>query len=218
MHDLARDYQELLVSEPSLQGVDRAIALVRKLVDVKLPWDHDAATAEGKLRRRVGEVADALRLLRHANVHKLPLGNAGYSLLVDAEMVLFHQSYFALLPQLEERAEERDALLDAFHAFANEVPRLPDRFKVLSLTFEAEGKADKALECLRYVLQSTHSDDPEFMTTLQSVWSELVDQQNYREAMVLLMDNYPRVTLEDLDEMRQLVMTTFDLSAKGSPS
>jgi tetratricopeptide (TPR) repeat protein len=212
MKQLAREYQDLLVSEPSLQGVDRAISLVRKLVDVQLPYDQAASSKDGKLRRRVGEVADALRLLRYANVHKLPLGNAGYSLLVDAEMVLFHQAYFALLPELDGRQEERETMLDAFHAFANEIPRLPDRFKVLSLAFEAEDKPEKALECLRYVLQSTHSDDPEFMTTLQSVWAELIERKRYREAMTLLMDNYPRVTLGDLDDMRHLVMATFDLS------
>ncbi len=59
-----------------------------------------------------------------------PLPGHRHSLLVDACLVVFHQAYFALLPELGTREweDERRLLTESFPRFAQHVPQVSDRY------------------------------------------------------------------------------------------
>lgn len=138
---------------------------------------------------------------------------ARMSLLLDACLLLFHQTYFALLPELRDGWEtERHSLLISFELFAERQSRAADRFNVLALTYDALGNATKAAECYRELVAATSSDSHDFMTCLQSAWSYLVEHDRTSEAFEFLIDTMPRVTLADQEEFRTLLKQTFSLA------
>lgn len=134
-----------------------------------------------------------------------------YSLFLDICLVLFHQAYFALLPELNADKPEKKLLLSAFKEFANQVPSDADRYDLLGLYYEAIGDNIAAAGCHKNVLRLTHSEAHEFMTVLQTFWSFLVEQQKFREALDVLLETYPRVLRRDLEEFNELILTTFEL-------
>ncbi|HAI70071.1 MAG TPA: hypothetical protein DCM38_11640 [Gammaproteobacteria bacterium] len=137
-----------------------------------------------------------------------------YSLFLDTCLVLFHQAYFALLPELKTDTPEKKVLLLAFKAFANQVPRETDRYDLLGLYYEAVEDYGQVADCHQKVLRLTHSDAHEFMTVLQTLWSFLVEQERFREALCVLLETYPRVLRRDLEEFNELILMTFELQGK----
>jgi hypothetical protein len=139
-----------------------------------------------------------------------------YSLFFDSCLVLFHQAYFALLPQLHGRRweHERQALLESFRRFAEHLPHASDRYNVLALYHDACQDHDRAGQFFRETLRATHSDAHEFMTTLQTYWGYLIEHQLLQEAFELLLDTYPRVARQDLEEVHGLMASTFELQRR----
>lgn len=134
-----------------------------------------------------------------------------YSLFLDTCLVLFHQAYFALLPELNAGKPDKKLLLSAFKEFANQVQSDADRYDLLGLYYEAIGDYTAAAGCHKNVLRLTHSEAHEFITVLQTFWSFLVEQQKFREALDVLLETYPRVLRRDLEEFNELILTTFEL-------
>ncbi len=145
-----------------------------------------------------------------------PLGKRRQSLLADTCLVVFHQACFALLPELRARdwADERRLLTESFPLFAEHVSTVSDRYSVLALYYDLSGDWERAGRCYREALLATHSDNHEFMTTLQSAWSFLVEHQMLQQALDLLLESYPRVARQDLDEVRELMTLTFVLQRR----
>lgn len=152
---------------------------------------------------------------RLATSREPPLPDDRYSLLMDACLVLFHHVHFALLPELPapDWEPQRSALLWAIQQFAAAVPNFTDRANVLALYYDATDQAGRALAMRRDALRATPADDHEFLTDLQSCWTDLIDQQQWMDALGLLLDAYPRVTRNDLEEMHELIAQTFKLQA-----
>jgi len=140
-----------------------------------------------------------------------PLAERRHSLLVDACLVVFHQAYFVLLPELGTREweDERRLLTESFPRLAQHLPQVSDRYTVLALYHDASGEWERAARFYREALLATHSDDHEFMTTLQTCWSFLIEHQMFQQAFDLLLENYPRIARQDLDEVRELMALTF---------
>ena len=134
-----------------------------------------------------------------------------YSLLLDTGLILFHQTYFALLPALNVNEPEKKLLLSAFKEFAHQVPGDADRYDLLGLYYEAIEDYVAATGCHKNVLRLTHSEAHEFMTVVQTFWSFLVEQQKFREALDVLLETYPRVLRRDLEEFNELILMTFEL-------
>ncbi|MGH7134172.1 MAG: hypothetical protein ACREHD_00445 [Pirellulales bacterium] len=134
-----------------------------------------------------------------------------YSLLMDSCLLLAHHAYFALLPKLDDAAlqPERAMLLSAFRQFAESSGEPADRFALLALYFDATDEPQKASGARRAALAATPADAHDFMTVLQSCWSGLVERSMLDEALEVLLDNYPRVSRRDLDEVGQLIRQTF---------
>lgn len=139
---------------------------------------------------------------------------SSYALFLDTCLVLFHQAYFALLPELKTDTPEKKLLLCAFKDFANQLPRETDRYDLLGLYYEAIEDYGQVADCQKKVLRLTHSDAHEFMTVLQTFWSFLVEQEKFREALGVLLETYPRVLRRDLEEFNELILMTFELQAK----
>lgn len=136
-----------------------------------------------------------------------------YSLFVDSCLVVFHHAYFALLPELRGRAweRERDALLTSFRLLAESATRASDRYYIQAMYFDAMGDGRRAAQNYRQSVLATSSDAHEFMTTLQSCWGFLVERRFLGSAIDLLLENYARVPRQDLDEMKELILATFQL-------
>ncbi len=140
-----------------------------------------------------------------------PLDRRRQSLLADTCLVVFHQACFALLPELGARdwADERRLLTESFPRFADHLPGVSDRYSVLALYHDLSGDWQQAGRYYREALLATHSDNHEFITTLQSSWSFLVEHQMLQQAFDLLLESYPRVARRDLDEVKELMTLTF---------
>lgn len=142
--------------------------------------------------------------------------DAQHSLLMDSLLVLFHQAYFALLPTLggEGRERERSALLAAFRRFADRLPRDADRYHVLGLVFDAHGSSERAAAAFRTAMIATRADEHDFLTRLQVCWSHLCQSGDLSEAGRLLLDVYPRVRRQDLDEVSAMLSDTMSALEK----
>ncbi len=151
-----------------------------------------------------------------ANEMGQPLDQRRQSLLADACLVVFHHAYFALLPELGARdwADERRLLTESFPRFADQVPAVSDRYTVLALYHDLSGDWQRAGRYYREALLATHSDDHEFMTALQTSWSFLIEHQMLQQAFDLLLESYPRVARQDLDEVQELMASTFVLQRR----
>jgi hypothetical protein len=139
------------------------------------------------------------------------LSSRRYSLLMDSCLLLAHHAYFALLPKLDgpRHAQERAFLLSAFHQFADSSSEPADRFALLALYFDAVDKPQQASESRRAALAATPADAHDFLTVLQSSWTNLVERGMLDDALDLLLESYPRVSRRDLDEVGDLIRQTF---------
>jgi hypothetical protein len=78
-----------------------------------------------------------------------------------------------------------------------------------------EGKTEAATEAFSAALAATHSDDHEFMTRVQALWTYLIDNRRYMAALACLNEVYPRVTREHLDEIGELLTETLLAAVDG---
>jgi tetratricopeptide (TPR) repeat protein len=149
-------------------------------------------------------------LVEHAEA-EVPL--AREALFRDICLLVFHHAYFALLPVLHGRGweTERQLLLASFRRFGDQVPRIADRYSALALYYDALGEEERAARYYREALRATHSDDHEFMTSVQTSWTFLVEHERLGDALDLLLDTYPRVARQDLGEIHELIAATFQL-------
>ena len=154
MMDFVDRYRQLVVAEESVETLDHALALAEDVAGIRLRWTAgrlDARTENGqrlpdldlpelasvgaRRRRARPRLEKQARTVRAAvtlaalppladEIHP-PLGERRQSLLADACLVVFHQAYFALLPELKARdwADERRLLTESFHRFADHLPR-----------------------------------------------------------------------------------------------
>jgi hypothetical protein len=171
-------------------------------------------------RRRRGYLPDAIRLLRtrwcltalaqRLSANRLPASQ--HSFVGDSLLLLFHQSYFALLPRIDKAGwtTERNDLISTFFAFAKSVPDPAERFRVAGLAYEARGDAANALASFEKALWATHVDEHVFMTRLQTFWMALLDRGDFRAALDLLLGVMPMVPLKHLPELRELISATFE--------
>jgi hypothetical protein len=229
MQDVVSQYRELLVADESLPSLDNAIALAHriasgqggdggdrwsKLIEGDGPSRNSGKRPESAMARRARDVVWALSTLSRKAEHHPKIPEAQYSLLMDALLILFHQAYFALLPKAFDR---RADLLDAFTSFAAAFPSLPDRFQIEGLVQYEKGRTDAATECFRAALAATHSDEHDFLTRVQMVWSVLMEQRHYIEAFECLNDVQPRVARRDFEELSQLHRATLVEALSRSP-
>jgi len=137
-----------------------------------------------------------------------------YSLLIDALLLVFHQSYFSLLPALAYKIRDRSALLKGYIHLSSVLDSHAEVFRINGLVLLAAGRPAEAREYFRGALLATHSDEHVFMTRLQTLWSAMIDSGAYREALKMLMDIAPTITRQDLEEFGELVQETLDAALK----
>ena len=177
-------------------------------------------------RKHLGDSSERTRRIVWA-MNRLPaileenarhISEAEYSHVLDVLLLTFHHAYFAWLPKLTKERSLRSALLNAFEEFAALVPNLADRYHVTGLVNATRGEMGRAIEDFRACLAATHADDHDFMSSLQLLWMFLLEQRRYRDAMTLLSDVYPRVARADLDEMKTLLLETFQAATESRRS
>jgi hypothetical protein len=163
-----------------------------------------------RLRALVVETAVALTVVP-VIASPATISGRQYSLLMDSCLLLAHQVYFALLPKLNDSTfqQERAFLLSAFHQFSGSLNEATDRFALLALYFDATGEPQRVNDSRRAALAATPADAHDFMTVLQSSWSTLVERCMLDDALELLLENYPRVSRRNLDEVGDLIRETF---------
>ena len=205
-------------------GKQSIAGAAESLAAIPLPLNLSGLKAAAADRRRTSRNREREdRVLRSALVLSVApilasriepkLGEAQYALVQDASLLLFHQVYFALLPELGAGWEvERDSLLNSFQILAGQQGRAADRFHVLALTYEAKHEVDRAGKLYREVVAVTPSDAHDFLTCLQAAWSYLMEHERFAEAFDLLVEIMPRVTLADQEEYRELLRQTYSLT------
>ncbi len=244
MQDLADRYRQLVVAEESVETLDLALALAEDVAGIRLQWTAgrleartendqrlsvdlpELARVRARRRRTRPRLEKQARAVRAAVMlaavpdladdMRPSLGRRRQSLVADTCLVVFHQACFALLPELSARdwVDERRLLTESFPRFASHLERISDRYSVLALYHDVSGDWERAGRYYREALLATHSDDHEFMTTLQSSWSFLVEHQMLQQAFDLLLESYPRVARQDLDEVKELMTLTFVLQRR----
>jgi tetratricopeptide (TPR) repeat protein len=224
MANLIAEYQSQLTAEESLTALDRAVNLARRVarggrVTDGQRWVNLLMSGNGT-RMESAQSAAAQRVLGVASLlQSLPprarepnVPESQYALLMDTLLLVFHQAYFVLLPKA---ATHRTMLLQAFDAFADELPNLADRFQVKGLSHLERGDIEQAIDAFNAALAATPSDQHDFLTRVQMVWSLLIEHHRVRDAFDCLMEVSPRVTRADYDEFQNLLRETFDEAAGG---
>jgi len=222
MASLTAEYQSLLIVDESLAGLGRAVDLARRVarggrVNSRRWPSLAGANGDAETRpissasaQRVWEVANLLRSLP-PRAEKPDVPEAQYALLMDTLLLVFHQAYFWLLPKA---AAQREFLLGALDAFADELPNLADRFQVKGLLHLERGEVEKAARAFNAALAATPSDQHDFLTRVQMLWSLLIEHGRVPDAFDCLMQVSPRVTRLDYDEFQGLLKETFKEASK----
>lgn len=149
-------------------------------------------------------------LPRHLSADRLP--ESQYSFVIDRLLLLFHQAYFVLLPKIERVGwtAERNDLISTFLAFADLVPSIAERFRIVALAYEARADTANAVASFEKALSAAHVDEHVFMTRLQTFWMALLDKGDFTAALHLLLKVMPTVPLKNLSELRELILATFE--------
>jgi len=138
-----------------------------------------------------------------------------FSFLADALLVVFHQSYFALLPKLTPRGSDAIALLRSYLLLAAIYQGEADFFRINGFVNAALGNSEQANKQFRAALRLVHSDEHDFMTRLQTVWMALLNDGKYAEAADLLAEMNPQITKENLGEFGELIRQTVEAAQAG---
>jgi hypothetical protein len=244
MQSWTRRYRSLLTAEESLPTLRKALDLAEEILKEfgkpsTLPGGQaDALDALKSLHRQktrgsktknvdskseaIGDACSRGSILLQAapaSANAPHVDNKIASLLLDLCLVIFHQMYYALLPILEERGEKalREMMLDILTGFAQQWNEPADRAHLLALCYEFAGDVERAATSHADAVRATPSDAHNFMTLLQTHWQFLIDHERIAEALDVLLEAYPRVCRKDLEEMRELVRTTFALQQQMTP-
>lgn len=214
MPDPVTEYQSLVTAEESLATLDRAVELARQIARGGRIYDGEtwpSISTPSISAQRVRNVERLLKSLpKSATASEVP--EAQYALLMDTLLLVFHQAYFSLLPVA---GKQRVTLLKALDAFADFLPNLADRFQTNGLLALERGEVDRAIKEFNGALAATPSDQHDFMTRVQMVWSLLMEHRRFGDAFNCLIEVSPRVTRLDYEELSGLLRQTFD-SARSS--
>jgi hypothetical protein len=221
MSTFADEYRRLLTSDESPRSVDAALCLIWRVLEAAkkrrgalsdLNWPPGPAAPS-----RAQRVQWALSCLcAEVRKREANFSVAEYSLLEDLFLLTFRHTYFAILPRLEEKPQTAQSLLRSFEQFGSALPEPSDRFHVLGLVKMARGEDERAENDFRSALAATHTDDHEFMSNLQLLWTLLLEKKDYKGAFRLLRDQYPRVTRRDLEEVGLLLDETLDAAQSSA--
>jgi hypothetical protein len=221
MQDVTSDYHAILTAEESISSLDAALRLAvriasggdrsngmrwHKIVGGKLAHtENGAGMTDGQ---RVAAVSQALgKIPQQIGRHFEQLPEDQYSLLMDTLLVVLHQAYFALLPITPH---ERERLLHIFADFAAHLPRAADQFQVRGLIALEQKKFDAAAMRFRAALSATHSDDHDFITRVQMIWTILMERNRLKEAFDCLLEIYRKASRNDLDDVEGMLRETFE--------
>ena len=160
-------------------------------------------------RRRLLEETSATMILpSYVRAHGIDLADADASLLVDAELVVFHQAYFGYIVEPSRAQEpERKRLVEASIHLSEHVPPA-DRARMRAMIFDAQGEHRIADSFYREALALTTPQSHEFMTVLQSAWSSLVEQQRFADALLLLQSQVARIPASAIGEFEEILLMT----------
>jgi tetratricopeptide (TPR) repeat protein len=222
MADLAHEYRRLLTRDETAESVDTALALIERALNWKKLHNADRLHLQQALHgqiapprpesgreNRLARVCEALSsFASELHERKDSVPDERFSLLVDLLLITFHHAYFGLLPRLSH-GENRVRLLNSFQQFAAVLRKPADRFHVLGMVELARGKTARAEEDFKAALAATHTDDHEFMSRLQLLWTLLLERSDYDSAFRLIQEQIPRVTRQDLQETQSLLDETY---------
>lgn len=135
-------------------------------------------------------------------------------MLMDTLLVVFHQAFFTVLPK---SGTHRKLLLAAFDGLSDALPNIADRFQTKGLLHLECGEVDQAVQTLNAALAATPSDQHDFMTRVQMLWSLLMEHGRISDAFECLIEVSPRVARLDYDEFRDLLKETFNAAQRGKP-
>ncbi len=224
MPDFVSQYQQLLTADESVASLDAAARLaIRVASGGRRRWVNLLRADRSPTHRATSSAANARRtrivawllssVSRQIDEFRDDVPEEQYALLMDTLLLVFHHAYFALLPKA---AREREALLQAFEDFSATLSQPQDRFQIMGLVQIERADYDAAADSFRAALAATHSDEHDFMTRLQMLWTVLMERARYREAFDCLLDVYPRASRNDLPEIAALLRQVFlDSRAQG---
>jgi hypothetical protein len=76
------------------------------------------------------------------------------------------------------------------------------------------GEIEQAVQAFNAALAATPSDQHDFLTRVQMLWSLLIEHHRIHDAFNCLMEVSPRITRLDYDEFKGLLKETFDEALK----
>jgi hypothetical protein len=212
---------------PELRSVpgakERGMSQFGELLEIfepQLKEFHDHAVksrGDFKHRRMVYRVAVSLTFVKYARQALPEWSLVQQSLLLDAAQVLFHHAYFALEPGVITE-KDRKILLEAFFMQFAELLPSADGHRVLSLCFDALGHPMLADRYAREALKATNPDSHEYLSLVQSAWGRLIEVRRFEMAMLLLMDEAPRVPPLHFAEFNELVQQTVEMKRLAKAS
>ena len=224
MKDAVAEYRDLQTSEESTASLDRALKLAMRIAAGQgaakgrrwrpvLNAPPAPAGQSARERRIYGVVFALSAIAAKTDEIAASIPEDQYSLLMDTLLLVFHQAYFVLLPDLNGA---RNTLYLVFRGFSSTLSRPEDRFQVLGLVELEEKHFQQAADTFRAAVAATHADAHDFITRVQLLWTVLMAHGRHEDALEVLLDIYPRASRGDLDEITSLLRTTF-LDSRPEP-
>ena len=165
-----------------------------------------------RIQKRILRVVVAVSVPQFLSGIQTELSNAEHSLILDTALIVFHQAYFGLLPEIPNAlSNEKQLLLNSFLEFSKGIPRISDRERIRALVHLFKDDWVLASHYFRQALKATPPDEHEFMTILQTVWSHAIEKHKFNEASSILMENAHRVGTQDMKELEEMLLETLSL-------
>lgn len=231
MKGVHSEYQELVLADETPAALERALSLARavasgqrqnqerwfNMVNGTTPAHHPSSLHRPRslAARRTDEVVRALTgLPSRAEEWRDKVPESQFSMLFDTLLIVFQQAYFSLLPKVG--GAKRNELLKAFLAFSRALPRVADRLHVEGLVRLSMGESEAAVDLFRAAIASTSSDEHDFLTRAQMLWSVLMEADRRSDAFEFLISISSRITRNDFQEFEDLLSTTFNVATRVS--
>jgi hypothetical protein len=198
-------HRDVHVPEGSLEVIEPRLRQVRLERKLRLGEEQ---------KRTIYRIIAALTLPSFFQTVDRSLPRKRASLLLDATQVLFHQSYFVLVADPGNLpGGARKVLLEVFLRYADQLPSPADSFRIVAMVNDAMGQRESAEYFRRRSLRETPSSAHEYLTVLQSAWSEYIDDKRFGLAMLLLLEEISndRVLPDNFDEFLELAGLTLEL-------
>lgn len=233
--DWVNKYRKALVAEPTLENIYNLKLLAFEVLGFNLKYnlnnnrvefyknevkiydvfydikakDVESAIASFLLSEIPLYISEKNFLYTESTLNKLKkLSEKEYYFFLDICLTLLHNVYFVFI---ESNKENLIFILPAFYRFTHFLNKETEIYNILALIAEAENNHEKAIFFSKLALENCHSDEHEYLTLLQILWTKMIDAGQIKDAIDLLLSVYPKITIENKAEFEELFHSTYEI-------